>query len=274
MSQKKSISIIGGGNMGQAMLGGFLKQGIPANTLFVADHVADHCTHLKHQFGVHSSTDNVAIANKADILIMAVKPQQMRSVITEIASHVAEHTLLISIAAGITSSQILTWLNKVNTPIIRAMPNTPALIAEGITALYATPSVSKTQQQSAQALLACLGKTLWIKEEALMDVVTALSGSGPAYFFYMMEGLIAAGTQLGLTKQEATELTLQTALGSIKMAMTQESDLKILREKVTSKGGTTERGIATLMQGKFLGLLESAIAQASQRGKELSQEFN
>lgn len=274
MSQKKNIGIIGGGNMGQAMLSGFLQQGISANTLFVADHSADTCAQLNRNFGVYSATNNTSIADKADILVVAVKPQQMRSVLTEIAPCIVENKLLISIAAGITSMQIFTWLNKPNASIIRAMPNTPALIGEGITALYATPTVSETQQQETQVLLSCLGKVLWIKEEVQMDPITALSGSGPAYFFYMMEGLITAGMQLGLSQQEATELTLQTALGSIKMAVAQTNDLKTLREKVTSKGGTTERGIQTLAQANFLKLLENAIAQASQRAKELSQEFN
>lgn len=274
MSKKKNIGIIGGGNMGQAMLGGFLQQGIAANTLFVADHSADTCTQLNRNFGIYSATDNASIADKADILIVAVKPQQMRSVLEGIAACIVENKLLISIAAGITSTQIFTWLNKPNASIIRAMPNTPALIGEGITALYATPTVSEAQQQEAQVLLSCLGKILWIKKEEQMDTITALSGSGPAYFFYMMEGLITAAMQLGLSQQEATELTLQTALGSIKMAVAQTNDLKTLREKVTSKGGTTERGIQTLTQGNFLNLLENTIAQASQRAKEISQAFN
>ena len=269
MKQPLKIGIIGGGNMGQAMLEGFLKQGIASRSLMVADHKSEHCQQITKLFDVFATPDNMKVAKSVDVLILAIKPQQMPDVVCEIASCIT-HQLIVSIAAGVETNQIAIWLGKENAAIVRAMPNTPAMIGKGITALFANALVTQSQRESVQELMRSLGTVLWVNEESQMHVVTALSGSGPAYFFYMMENLIAAGEALGLSAAQAKQLTLQTALGSIQMALKSDVDLQALRNNVTSKGGTTERGIQTLQKGHFAELILQTVQQASERSREIS----
>lgn len=267
----KRIGMIGGGNMGQAILNGFLLQGIPAAQIVVADHTQAHCDLLRDKFSVTTTTDNKRAVSEADIVLLAVKPQQLKAVLQGIQPVVSQQ-LIVSIAAGITTQQIKQWLQRLQQPVIRAMPNTPALIQMGMTALFASSEVTDDQKQSTEHLMRILGQTVWLEQESQMHAVTALSGSGPAYFFYFFESLIQAGTKLGLTNVQAAQLVLQTAQGSIQMAKQQPQALSQLRAQVTSKGGTTECGIQTLLQGGFAELIEQAIAQASARSEVLSQE--
>ena len=269
MKQPLKIGIIGGGNMGQAMLEGFLKQGIAPQYLMVADHKNEHCQQVTKLFEVFATTDNAKLAESVDVLILAIKPQQMPIVVREMASCIT-HQLIVSVAAGVGTDQIKAWLGNENTAIIRAMPNTPAVIGEGATALFANASVTQSQKDAVQELMQSLGSVLWVNKESQMHVVTALSGSGPAYFFYMLENLITAGEALGLSTSQAEQLTLQTALGSIQMALKSDVDLQTLRRKVTSKGGTTERGIQILQEGHFAELILQAVQQAAERSREIS----
>lgn len=270
MVDKHAIGIIGAGNMGKAILNGFIEQGIQPDSLFVADHKESHCQDIQRSYGVNTMQSNAALVKSAATIILAIKPQQMQSVLQEIQT-VVQNQLIISIAAGITTGKIKSWLGLEKAHIVRAMPNTPALIGEGITAIYAPDNITLEQKQQTEQLFLALGKTLWLEDEAHMHVVTALSGSGPAYFYYMMESLIDAGVTNGLSQVQATALVHQTALGSVKMAQNSEVDLGTLRQNVTSKGGTTERGLEVLKQAKFHSLIEQVINEATNRSKDLSK---
>ncbi len=271
------IGFIGGGNMGSCLVGGLIHQGTPNNSIWVAEQDPKTCQHLKETWGVTTSNQLQDIVGLVDILVLAVKPQNMRQVIEEVAKNIdLAKTLLISIAAGITTTQIQRWLKSTDCSIIRAMPNTPALLGAGITGLFATKQVSPSKLNQAEMLLKTVGETVWVKDESLMDVVTALSGSGPAYFFYVMEVMIKGATALGLPIEIASKLTLQTALGSAKMALNvgENEDIAQLREKVTSPGGTTEQGIKVLKDGKLEDLFANTLKMATARGKTLSEQYD
>lgn len=272
-----NIGFIGGGNMGSSMIGGLIQKGCSPHAIWVADQNTQTCLQLKNKWDVTSTTKSEEILSHIDILVLAVKPQHMRLVVEEIAPlYHSQQTLLISIAAGITTPQIQRWLGNPLCPIVRAMPNTPALLGVGISGLYATSQVKETQRKQAQTLMNALGESVWIDDETLMDVVTALSGSGPAYFFYIMEGLIKAATALGLPHDIASKLTLHTALGSAIMAQheSEKADIAQLRERVTSPNGTTEQGIKALKDGKLEDLLAKTLIAATTRGKTLSEQYD
>lgn len=274
--ENSKIGIIGGGNMGNALIGGLIRQGISAQSIFVADHGQATCERLQAQWGIHTSTHNADVAQQVEILILAIKPQQMRPVIEELAPFLHQKKqppLLISIAAGIKTTQIHRWLQK-EVPLVRAMPNTPALMGMGITGLYAPPGLKAEASKIAENLLKAVGETVWLPDEALMDVVTALSGSGPGYFFYFMESLIQGAVELGLPSDIAKKLTLHTALGSAQMALQTHEELASLRQKVTSPGGTTEQGINTLKNGKLADLITETLRAAATQGSVLSKRFD
>ncbi|MBI2790654.1 MAG: pyrroline-5-carboxylate reductase [Gammaproteobacteria bacterium] len=272
-----NIGFIGGGNMGSSMVGGLIQKGIPSNTIRVVDHNEQTCLKIKEKWGVLTSTKMADLLSDLSILVLAVKPQDMQAVTRQIAPlFQAQQILTISIAAGITTTQIQRWLGKPECPVVRAMPNTPALLGVGISGLFATAKVTETQRQQVQTLMNALGETVWIADENLMDVVTALSGSGPAYFFYVMEGLIQGAMALGLSKDIASKLTLNTAMGSAVMALHEQDyvDVTQLRERVTSPNGTTEQGIKVLKDGKLEDLLEKTLIAATTRGKTLSEQYD
>jgi len=269
----QTIGIIGAGNMGSALIGGFLRNHIAPGAIWVGQHGSEKCAALAKQWHVHATTDNVQVATLADILLLAIKPAAIPALLKTLRPALSPQTLIISIAAGITTTQIEHWLEGTSFAIIRAMPNTPALLGEGITGMFANPTVSATQKALGAQLLQTVGKTVWLETESLMDVVTALSGSGPAYFFYVMEALIAGAQQLGLPEEIARELTLQTALGSATMAQQSSQSLAQLRQKVTSPGGTTEQGINALKDGKLSDLLLTALRQATLRAQSLTHSL-
>lgn len=272
-----NIGFIGGGNMGSSMVGGLIQKGIPSNTIRVVDYNEQTCLKIKEKWGIFTTTRMADILSDLSILVLAVKPQDMQTVTRQIAPlFQAQQTLTISIAAGITTTQIQRWLGKPECPVVRAMPNTPALLGVGISGLFATAKVTETQRQQVQTLMNALGETAWIADENLMDVVTALSGSGPAYFFYVMEGLIKGAMALGLPKDIASKLTLNTAMGSAVMALHEQADVDVtqLRARVTSPNGTTEQGIKVLKDGKLEDLLEKTLIAATTRGKTLSEQYD
>lgn len=272
MKNNTKIAMIGAGNMGQAILRGFLKQNAVPENIFVADHKAQTCEQLQSECGIKASTDNRAAAEFADYLILAVKPHQLSAILQDIQPFLKTSSVVVSVAAGVTCAQLQKFLTRPEAPVIRAMPNTPALINEGMTALCKSPTVSDTQAKIAESLFSSVGQTVWIEDENLMNVVTALSGSGPAYFFYMLESLIEGAKGLGLSETDAKKLCLQTALGSIKMAQQSASSLTALRAQVTSKGGTTEQGVQTLQANHFADSLKKALTAATLRGKALSEQ--
>jgi pyrroline-5-carboxylate reductase len=271
---KAKIGMIGAGNMGQALLSGLIKQHYPKTHICIADPSEEKCTLFKQQWDILCSQHNNQAAQFADFLILAVKPHQIKSVLEEIRADIQKNTVILSVAAGVTATQLTTWLANAQNPVIRAMPNTPALINQGITALYKTSTVTQSQAQTAEKLLSAVGQTIWIEDESLMNVVTALSGSGPAYFFYILEGLIAAAEKMGLPKNIAQQLAMQTAKGSIAMAQQSNFSLEALRAQVTSKGGTTERGLEVLSEHNLFSTLEQTIKQAALRGQALSEQAN
>lgn len=267
------LAFIGAGNMASAIIGGLVKQGYPSDKIYAADPVTENLEKLSSQFGIHTTTDNNEVVRKADMLILAIKPQVMGTVCSPLKAAVSEFKpLIVSIAAGITVDSLASWLGN-TTAIVRCMPNTPALVQTGATALFANSHVSDEQKQWANQLMSAIGIVEWVNNEALLDAVTALSGSGPAYFFLAMEAMIEAGTKLGLDRETATTLTLQTALGAAKMASGSDVDPAELRRRVSSPGGTTLAALDVFENGGFKELFADALAAAEHRSRELAKEL-
>lgn len=265
-----SIVFIGAGNMARSLIGGLIADGHPSDALWAADPSPDQRASLSARFAVHVTPDNETVVDHADVLVLAVKPQILRAVAEGLASAVrARGPLVLSIAAGIRTDDITRWLGG-HTSVVRAMPNTPALVQSGATALFAGPAVTDEQRDTAESILRAVGLTLWVETEAKLDTVTAVSGSGPAYFFLLMEAIQAAGEKLGLTPEQARLLTLQTAFGAAKMALESSDEPARLRERVTSPGGTTERALAELEAGRLRAVVEAALVAAQRRAAELA----
>ncbi len=266
------IGFIGGGNMARSLIGGLLADGYAPERLHVADPNADATAALASQFGIQISQDNQSLLNDCEVVLLAVKPQTLKQVCTALDTGAHAGTLFISIAAGIRSGDIDRWLGG-GRALVRTMPNTPALVQSGATALYATPRVSPAQRDRAESILRAVGLTLWLDDEAQMDAVTALSGSGPAYFFLVMEAMERAGHELGLSSEAARLLTLQTALGAAKMALESDDSAAELRRRVTSPGGTTERAVQCLQAGGLETLFTDALRAARDRAVALADEL-
>jgi pyrroline-5-carboxylate reductase len=267
----KNIAFIGGGNMARSLIGGLIADGYPAERIIVADPASEQLAALAAEFAIQPASSNQAAVQQADAVLLAVKPQIMQAVVTELGAAVrARQALVISIAAGVRIADLERWLGG-STAIVRTMPNTPALVRSGATALYANARADAAQRNLAESLLRTAGLTCWLDNEQAMDVVTAISGSGPAYFFLLMEALEAAGEQLGLPADTSRLLVLQTALGAAKMALESGIAPAELRRQVTSPGGTTEAGIAALETGDFRALVAQAAAAAATRADELGR---
>ena len=264
------ITFIGAGNMATSIIGGLVQQGYRPELICATDPDQDKLTALTDEFSIQTSSDNIVAVEHADIIILAVKPQIMEQVVRPLAG-ILQRTqpLLISIAAGITLQNLIDWCGT-ELPMIRTMPNTPALVQEGATGLYANKSVSEPQRAAAQAIFEAVGMALWFDHEDELDQVVAVSGSGPAYYFLVMEAMEKAGIKLGMSQQAARQLTLQTALGAAKLALNSDVDPGELRRRVTSPGGTTEQAINCLQNGGLVELFEQAMKAAMQRSKELA----
>lgn len=268
--QHPGITFIGGGNMCASLLGGLITDGWPASHLHAVDPDEARRNILQASFSIQTSAELDDSAQQATVVVLAVKPQILQSVCLTLAASMQQHKpLIISIAAGIHLDDIERWLGG-NLAIVRSMPNTPALLQSGATALYANNRVDDDQKQTAETILRAVGLTLWLDDERKLDAVTALSGSGPAYFFLMMEAMQDAAVKLGLDPQQARLLTLQTAFGAAKMALESEQDAAELRHRVTSPGGTTESAISILEAGNYQQLVEQAMTAASDRAAELA----
>ncbi len=267
------IAFIGGGNMATSIIGGLVKGGdVKASMIHVSDPGAEQRARLSKDFGIKVHEDNLDAIAKADVVILAVKPQMMKEVLQPLQATLnSRQPLLISIAAGISMESLASWSGC--KALVRCMPNTPALLGRGATGLFASPAVSIDQRNQADSLLSAVGLTVWVKNESEIDAVTAVSGSGPAYYFLLMEAMIAAGQKLGLSKETATRLTLQTAAGAAEMALKSDVDPAELRRRVTSPGGTTERAIATFEAAHLRDIVDAALKAANDRGAELSQQL-
>lgn len=267
------ITFIGAGHMGASLIGGLLKNGHPPEKIIAADPHQEKCQALEQRFHIHATTDNLKAISTADVVILAVKPQMARDVLAPLQTALlAKKPLLISVAAGLPTHTLAKWAGN-DLAIVRTMPNTPALIGHGATALFANPLVNEHQRALAESILRAVGITVWLSQESQMDAVTALSGSGPAYFFMIMDALQAAGESAGLPKETARLLTLQTALGAAAMAMESEHPLSTLQQNVTSKGGTTEQAISVLEQAKLRDILKAAFSAAKHRSETLAHEL-
>jgi len=266
----KTIAFIGGGNMAASLMGGLVADGYNPRDILVSDPDSDKLAGLAARYGIQAAADNADAVSRADVLVLAVKPQILKAVAHELAPAVQERNpLIISIAAGVRSTDIDEWLGG-KIALVRTMPNTPAMIQTGATVLFAGPQVSTGQRDLAESILRAVGLTRWVEDEAQMDAVTALSGSGPAYFFLVMEAMEQAGLELGIPAETARLLTLQTALGAARMAIESSDSPALLRQKVTSPGGTTERALNILEAGKLRDLFANALTGARDRSIELS----
>ena len=267
------ITFIGAGNMASALIRGLIADGVPSARLAAADPSPAARTALQSATGIRTQDDNAHAVSDADVLVLAVKPQVLREVAEAIAADVQRRRpLVVSIAAGIRCDDLERWLGG-DLALIRAMPNTPAMIQCGATALYANARVNQQQRQQAESLMRAVGLAQWVDDEGLIDAVTAVSGSGPAYFFLVIEAMEAAARELGLPAETAHLLTLQTALGAARMALESSEPAAVLRQRVTSPGGTTERALGILEDGGLRDLFERALRGARDRSRELSADL-
>ena len=262
------ISFIGGGNMARALTSGLLRNNHPSERLCVSDPNTE-AREAFAQLGVCVLNDNRQSVAQADVIVLAVKPQSLAAVANDLAASLRPEQLVISIAAGVRIDTLRRWLGG-HARIVRAMPNTPALVQAGATGLYAPSEVSADERALAESLMRAVGVCVWVESEALLDSVTALSGSGPAYAFLVMEAMQAAGEKLGLDATTARLLTLETLFGAARLALESNEEPAILRARVTSPGGTTERGIAALEQAGLVAAFEQALDAARARAQELA----
>ena len=267
----QNICFIGGGNMAQALIGGLLSRGLPTTRITVSDPV-EQIRHVLEEKGIQTTADNLEAIKNADVVVLAVKPQVLATVLQPLKGLLSDK-LVISIIAG-AEIQTISDLIGGSQRIVRVMPNTPALVQTGAHGIYASEAVGKQDRELTSQILAATGLTIWLDNEAQIDAVTAVSGSGPAYFFYLMESMIRAGKNLGLEEKVATALTLQTALGAAQMAITSSNSPAELRKNVTSPNGTTQAALEVFDRAQISQNIQTALAAAQKRSQELAQELS
>lgn len=266
------IGFIGAGNMARSLAGGLIAQGIAPQNILMSDTQATALEQVQQTLGVQTTLNNATVIQQAHTVILALKPQGMKKLLESIQTTAqTARPLLISIAAGISCASLHRWLGQ-PLPLVRCMPNTPALVQMAATALYATTQTTTQQRQQAEQILSAVGLAVWVEEEIQLDAVTALSGSGPAYFFYLMEAMIQAGEKMGLSATLSQQLTLQTALGAAYMAQHSKLDPATLRAQVTSPGGTTAAALAVLEQQQVANHFIAALKAAQIRASELAEQ--
>ncbi len=271
MQNELKIAFVGGGNMAQALIGGLADKLTAAANIHVIDVMPDTLATLSQRFGVTTAAGPTEALANVDVIVLAVKPQQMREVVASVKPFVNAQ-LLLSIAAGIRAADLSRWLGG-HDAIVRTMPNTPALVGKGITGAVAMAGVSEAQKQTADAILRAVGETVWIADEAQIDAVTALSGSGPAYVFYFIEAMQQAAVELGLTAEQGRQLAQATFAGASELAIRSDEPVALLRERVTSKGGTTYAALQSMEASGVRPAIVKALHAAAARGKELGDEF-
>lgn len=271
MQNNLRIGFIGGGNMATALIGGLAGKLTGGGNIHVVDLNADALQKLQTQFGVTTAQQIDAAIEGCEVIVLAVKPQQMKEVAAQLKPHVSKQ-LILSIAAGIRAADLARWLNG-HKAIVRTMPNTPALIGKGISGMVASAGVSQEQRAMADAIMRAVGPTVWVDDEALLDPVTAVSGSGPAYVFYFIEAMHQAARELGLSEEQGRQLAIATFVGAAQLAEQSTEPVSVLRERVTSKGGTTYAALTSMEADGVKDAIVRAIKAASARGKELGEEF-
>ena len=264
------IAFIGGGNMASAIIGGLIGQGFSPRAIDVVEPFAEAQEKLKSRYGIVAQAQPAAFLAQAALVIWAIKPQTFKEAALQVQSH-TQNALHLSVAAGIRSDSIARWLGTQR--VVRAMPNTPALIGKGITALFARPAVTADDKNRVSQVISSTGEFLWLDAEVQLDAVTALSGSGPAYMFYFMEAMTDAGVDMGLTRAQACQLTVATFIGAGELARSAGEPPEILRQRVTSKGGTTYAAIASMENDNVKTRFVRAMHAAYRRAKELGDEF-
>jgi pyrroline-5-carboxylate reductase len=264
------IAFIGGGNMASAIIGGLIRDGLPSAQIEVVEPYEEARAKLRAQFGIEPRDRAGPALTRAALVVWAVKPQTFRDAASEARAHTGS-ALHLSVAAGIRSDSIAQWLGTQR--IVRSMPNTPALIGKGMTALYARPGISVADKARVEQVIATTGASLWVDDEALLDAVTALSGSGPAYVFFFLEAMTRAGMEMGLTREQAYQLSAGTFAGASALALASDDPPEVLRQRVTSKGGTTYAAITSMEQDQVQALFIKALHAARQRAAELGDEF-
>jgi len=268
------ITFIGCGNMGRSLIGGMIADGYPKNLIVGCDIDSGQREHSAQQFGIETLQNSNDAVRGAEIVVLAVKPQVMHDTLRELReSLLDEKPLLLSIAAGIQLKTLTRWSSD-KLAIVRAMPNTPSLVQTGAAALCANNRANEKQRNLAEKVMRSVGTAIWLEDESLMDAVTAISGSGPAYFFYIMEIMQEAASELGLDKDQSRLLVLETALGAARMALESKYDPATLRKQVTSPGGTTEQALRVLQEGQLDRLLTAAIRAAHDRSTELATSLD
>jgi len=272
MINSYNIAFLGGGNMARSLISGLIKSGIKPTQIHVSDPNESIRAALHADFGISTGKSNHDAVANVDIVLFAVKPQNLKEVILELTNKINSSQLFISIAAGIPEPALKKWLGF-NAAVVRCMPNTPALVESGATALFANSNVTPEQHDTAESIMRAVGLTVWLDNESDMDAVTALSGSGPAYFFYVMEAMEQSAIKMGLAPETARILCLQTALGAAKLAIEVKQDPAELRKKVTSPGGTTEAALNEFQNGGMMELFSRGLFAAQQRAKSLADEL-
>ncbi|MFT6388547.1 MAG: pyrroline-5-carboxylate reductase [Cellvibrionaceae bacterium] len=273
-----NITFIGAGNMASSIIGGLLTQdsaceGYLAKHITASDPNLEALSVLNAKFGIQTEADNNQACLNADIIVLAVKPQVLKTVAQSLKATIKPQTLVISIAAGINSDSLSQWLGN-SIAIVRCMPNTPALVGKGATGLYANNHVTGPQKHQAEELLNAVGISIWLDSEDLIDSVTAVSGSGPAYFFLFMEAMIEAGIKQGLTAKQARQLTLQTAAGAATLAQQSDVDVAELRRRVTSPGGTTEQAVLSFEKSGLRKIVDNAMVACAERSQTMAVELS
>lgn len=266
-----NITFIGGGNMAAALIGGLLKgKFYVPEELSVVEVSDEACAKLRSQFAIRATTDIERGVANSGVIVLAVKPQQLHEVCAQLRG-LLDSQLIVSIAAGIRAQDIARWLNTQN--IVRCMPNTPALIQSGVTGLYALPQVGTAQKEIAENILNAVGSSVWLQDEVMLDGVTAISGSGPAYVFYFIEAMQQAARELGFNEAAAKRLVIDTFLGAAKLADASNDDVSVLRARVTSKNGTTERALLSMEKDDVKRHIVAAVHAAAVRSKEMGDEL-
>jgi pyrroline-5-carboxylate reductase len=268
--QRERIAFIGGGNMASAIIGGLIRQGMPTQQIQVVEPIAAQRDKLKKQWDIRVFEEAGASLTAATLVVWAIKPQMFRDAAMPVSVY-AQHALHLSVAAGIRSESIALWLNSQR--VVRAMPNTPALVGKGISGLFARAGVTADDRLAVERVIQTTGDFLWLADETQLDAVTALSGSGPAYVFYFMEAMIQAGTDMGLSLEQAHQLAVATFVGASALAQDATEPPHVLRERVTSKGGTTFAALSALEENKVKEQFVHAMQAARQRAVELGNEF-
>ena len=268
---KPKIAFIGGGNMAKSLIGGLINKGFSSRYICVSDPVKENLDQLNRKFGIATALDNSIAAKDVDLMVLCVKPQILESVCKELQASLNQTPPVISIVAGIPLSLLMDWLGE-NTPIIRCMPNTPALVQSGAAGMFANQKVDKKLRNLAEEIFNAVGLCCWLEKEEDIDLVTAVSGSGPAYFFLFMEAMEKVAIDLGLDQEISRKLVIQTVSGAAKMAVESDMNPTELRTCVTSPGGTTEKAVNAFLEGNIIGLFNKAMSKALERATEMAKE--